>query len=79
MAPKYQVGQKIVIRPINDGIPSTRDSALQPYVGQLGQVTDYHWISRDRDSEVFYIYTITVDSDKKEIVLHEDELQGVIE
>ena len=79
MAPRYQVGQKVIIKPMNEGPPSTRDSALQPYLGQIGKIADHHWISRDRDSEVFYIYTIIVDSDQKEIVLHEDELQAITE
>lgn len=79
MTPRYQVGQKVVIKPINDGPSSTRDSALSNYLGQIGKISDHHWIISNQDSKVCYIYTIVADSDNKEIVLHEDELQAVIE
>ena len=79
MTARYRKGQKVVIKPINEGALTTRDSALQPYTGQIGKVTDYHWISIDRDTKVVYVYTVLVDSDQQEIVLHEDELQSVVE
>ena len=75
MAPKYDVGQKVIVVPASDQT-SARDSKLEQYAGQSGQITDYHWIDRDR--KVFYIYTVRIDSDKKEVVLHEDELKAYV-
>ena len=72
MTAKYDVGQKVIVVPPSDQL-SARDSNLELYAGQSGQITDYHWIDKDR--EVFYIYTVRIDSDNKEIVLHEDELK----
>ena len=74
MAPKYQIGQKVVINPANVQSSSLRESELEPYVGQVGEVRDYYWIALDRGINVFYVYTVIVEHNKKEIVLHEDEL-----
>ena len=74
MSAKYEVGQKIRIRPMDTQQLSPRDSDIELYVGQIGKVTDYHWIS-PRGGETFYIYTVRVESHNKEIVLHEDEIE----
>ena len=78
MAPKYEIGQQVVIRPVKGQHLSPRDSTIEPYAGQIGKVTDYHWITVKR-GEVFYIYTVQIGTDLKEVVLHEDELQPYIE
>ncbi|MFC1940716.1 hypothetical protein ACFLXO_08580 [Chloroflexota bacterium] len=75
MAPKYEVGQKVIVVPPSDQL-SVRDSNLERYAGQSGQITDHHWIDRDR--EVFYIYTVRIDTDNKEVILHEDELEAYV-
>ena len=75
MAPKYEVGQKVVIMPVNNQRVSPRGSTIEPYAGQTGRVTDYWWIDSNR-GEVFYIYTVQVGVSDKEIVLHEDEIQA---
>ena len=75
MAPKYDIGQKVIITPVSNQHLSSRDSSLEPYAGQIGKVTDYYWISKERGAEVFYIYTVLTETDNKEIVLHEDELR----
>lgn len=75
MAPKYEIGQKVIITPVTNQHLSSRDSDLEPYAGQIGKVTDYYWISKERGAEVFYIYTVLTETDNKEIVLHEDELK----
>jgi hypothetical protein len=79
MNPKYNIGQRVVIRPIKEQILSARDCTIEPYGGQIGQVTQYYWIS-PRVGEVLFIYEVRVLADDKEIVLHEDEIreaQGV--
>ena len=77
MAAKYMAGQKVIIRPAS-GQTSSRDSKLEPYAGQIGEIADYRWISPEL-SKVFYIYTVKVDAGKKEVVLHEDEIEPFIE
>lgn len=78
MAPKYKIGQTVIIMPVNDQRLSPRDSAIGTYAGQRGQVTDYYWINSS-GGEVFYLYTVQVGAGHKEIVLHEDELEASIE
>ncbi len=74
MTPKYEIGQKVIITPVNKQHLSPRDSDIGKYTGQSGIVTDYYWITLDRGTKVFYIYTVQVGTGHKEIVLHEDEL-----
>ena len=78
MAPKYTIGQKVVIAPPKNQKLSSRDSDIEVYAGQSGTVTNYYWISSNR-GEVFYVYTVQIASGKKEVVLHEDELAADIE
>ena len=75
MAPKYEIGQKVIIRPVNNRNLSPRGSELEQYAGQSGEVTDYYWISLDRGTKVFYIYTVRIGGGHQEVVLHEDELE----
>ena len=79
MTPKYQIGQKVIITPVKTQQLSPRDAALEPYAGQIGKVTDYYWISPDRGAGVFYIYAVLMEADQKELVVHEDELEMLIE
>ncbi len=76
MNPKYGVGQKVIIAPAGGQTFSARDTDLKEYVGQVGQVTDYHWISAGLGDSVFYIYTVQTVGDRKQMVLHEDELKS---
>ena len=73
MAPKYKIGQKVVVTPVKNQRLSPRDSGLEPYAGRIGEVIHYYWISPTR-GEVFYIYTVRMETDSKEVVVHEDEL-----
>lgn len=73
MIPKYKIGQKIIITPVAGQRLSPRGSELDKYSGQNGQIVHYYSINTDTDC--FYIYTIKTDTDKREIVLHEDEIQ----
>ena len=79
MAPKYKMGQKVVITPLKNQYLSPRDSGLEPYAGQVGKVTDYHWIRPNTTNGVFYIYTVRIGTGHKEVVLHEDELAACSE
>ena len=73
MSPKYEIGQKVTITPVENQRLSARGSDLGEYAGQSGQVIDYYWISTGADN--FYIYTVKTETDNREIVLHEDEIQ----
>ena len=77
MAPKYLIGQKVKIKPAESQRTSPRDCVIDAYVGQIGEVTNYYWIS-PHGSEVFYIYMVRVGSGYKEIALHEDEIEACI-
>ena len=79
MAPTYEKGQQIVVRPVNNQNLSPRDSDLEPYSGQRGIVTDYYWISLDRGVRTFYIYNVRISDNHKQVVLHEDEIQPYLE
>ena len=74
MAPKYEVGQKVAIKLTKSKQLSPRDANLKQFIGKSGEITDYHWISMDRGVNVFYLYTVRIGDEKKEVVLHEDEL-----
>ena len=74
MAPKYNIGQKVIISPNDMQGMSPRDCTIDVYVGQIGNITDYYWIS-PRDGERFYIYTVKIESGQKDIVLYEDEIE----
>lgn len=74
MNPRYSAGQKVVIKPRAFQPPELRDSTLDIYAGQTGTIINYYWIS-PRFSEVFYIYRVKVESNGKEIVVHEDEIE----
>ena len=77
MFAKYEIGQKVVITPANKQQADSRDAGLEPYAGQVGEITNYHWICPNR-GEFFYIYTIRLEADLTEVVLHEDELETYI-
>ena len=74
MTSKYERGQTVVITPVEGQPSSTRDSALEKYSGKSGQITDYYWISTGRGT-AFYIYTVRIEAETKDVVLHEDEIQ----
>jgi len=79
MAPRYRIGQKVIITPANERPLSPRDSHLERYVGQRGKIADYYWISLDRGIKILYTYTVRIEDSQQELVLHEDELQPYID
>ena len=78
MTPRYEIGQKVIVKPGDSQQVAPGDSALDVYAGQIGEVIDYYWI-RPHDSGVFYIYRIRVEAGYKEIALHEDEIETYID
>ncbi len=79
MAARYQIGQKVIITPVKNQQLSTRDSGLDQYAGQTGEIANYHWLSPNTAKEAFYIYTVRIGTGHKEIVLYEDELETCLE
>jgi hypothetical protein len=77
MNPKYEIGQKVIVKPVNEQSSTRRECDIESYTGQTGEVSNYYWIS-PRTGQVFYIYTIRMDTDYKEVVLHEDELEAYL-
>ena len=78
MNAKYEIGQKVIIRSNTNQSLSLRDCTIEPYAGQLGQVTDYYWIT-PRANAVFYIYNVRVGEGSKEIALYEDEIEAIVD
>ncbi len=78
MNPKYEIGQKVIIKPVNDQPVSLRVSDIESYAGQIGEVSNYRWISPPT-GQVFYIYTVRTGADYKELVLHEDEMEACLD
>jgi hypothetical protein len=79
MTSKYQRGQRVVITPVRTQQLSPRDAALEPYAGCVAKVIDYYWVTMGSRAQVFYIYTVLLEAEEKEIVAHEDELAPCIE
>ena len=73
---KYEIGQKVAIRPAKSKRLSPRDSIFERYADKSGEVTDYHWISLERGIKVFYVYTVRIGDSNNEVILHEDELKA---
>lgn len=74
MEPKYQIGQKVRIKPVTDRPLSRRESDVESYAGQIGKISNYYSIS-PRTGKIFYIYTVRAGTEFKEIVLYEDEIE----
>ena len=75
MAARFEKGQKVVVRNIKKKNISLRDSTLEPYAGQIGTVDNYYWMTLGRGNTV-HLYTVKLDTNQKEVVLHEDELRA---
>ena len=72
MAAKFERGQRVVVKDIKNQL-SLRDSTLELYAGQIGIVKDIYNMTLSRGN-IIYLYTVKLDSDRGEVVLHEDEL-----
>jgi hypothetical protein len=77
VSPKYEIGQKVIIRPVSEQALSARESDIESYAGKVGEVSNYYWIN-PRSGKVFYIYTVRIGADYKEVVLYEDEIEAYL-
>ena len=78
--PRYAKGQKVIIRPVNEAGLTARESDVNAFAGQVGEITNFYWIN-PREEQIFYIYKVRVGKERearKEIVVYEDELQPVL-
>lgn len=79
MAPRYKIGQKVIIMQGTNQRLSPRDSDIEPYIGKSGTIVEFYWIKMHTGAPNFYIYTVLIESEKKEVVVHEDEIEAYIE
>ena len=77
MAAKYEIGQRVTVKLVKSQHES-RDAGLEPYAGKIGVIANYYHI-QPTGRDVFYLYVVQIKAEEKEIVLHEDELQPVLE
>ena len=77
MPAKYEIGQKIVIKPVSEQSLSLRDATLNKYSGLTGEITDYYWI-RPPIGPLFYLYTVRIGPSNEDIVLYEDEIEYML-
>ena len=77
MSSGYKKGQTVTIVPPKGQTESPRDADIEPYIGHSGKIVDFYWIRPGKD--LFYIYTVRIDNSKKEVVVHEDEIEARIE
>ena len=75
MGPKYTIGQKVVINPVNEKGLTQRENDITAYAGQVGQVSNLYSISPN-SGQIFHIYQVRVGRDKREIVVYEDEMEA---
>jgi len=75
--PKYAVGQKVIIQPADEKGASQRENDINLYAGQVGEVSDYYWMS-PRTGQVFCIYNVRVGLNRKEVVVYEDEIEACL-
>ena len=74
VTPRYIKGQKVVIKPVDGEGTTQRENSVNEYAGQVGQISDFFYIS-PRTGQIFFIYNVRVGKERKEIVVYEDELE----
>jgi hypothetical protein len=77
VGPKYMVGQKVIVQPVSEQGGTQRENDINLYAGQVGEIADYYWVS-PRTGQVFYVYTVRVGVNKKEVVVYEDEIEACL-
>ncbi|MFC2013473.1 hypothetical protein ACFLU8_01095 [Chloroflexota bacterium] len=78
MAPRFEKGQKVIIVPVKNHGSLARHSDLESYSGQTGEVADFYWVNIGLDvPKAFYVYTVRIEDN--DIVVHEDELERIID
>ena len=73
----YVIGQRVLVEKAKDQDLSARDAALESYAGKIGTIIDAYWINMGASARNFYIYTVRIENEDKEIVLHEDEIKTI--
>ena len=76
---RYKKGQRVAIIPARDQTSSPRDTSMEPYIGQTGEIVNYYWIRPSTSTRTFYVYVVRIGTSRKEIVVHEDEIEAYIE
>jgi hypothetical protein len=74
MEPKYKIGEKVIVKKLKSQSSALRDAEISQYANQSGTVTNYYSIHPNW-GEAFHIYTVEMDTSKKSVVLHEDEIK----
>ena len=77
--PRYIKGQKVLIKAVSDKGTTQREANISEYAGQVGEVSNFYYIN-PRTEQIFFIYKVLVgkETNKKEIVVYEDELEPVL-
>ena len=78
MGPKYSIGQKVIIHPVSEKGLTQRESEVSAYAGQVGQVSNFYSISPSA-GQIFHMYKIRVGTQRKEIVVYEDEMEAKLQ
>jgi hypothetical protein len=74
MGPKFAIGQKVIIHPVNEKGLTQRDNDVVTFAGQSGQVANFYSISPSA-GQIFHMYKVRIGTEKKEIVVYEDEME----
>jgi hypothetical protein len=74
MGPKFAIGQRVIVHPVNEQGLTQRDSDLMNYAGQMGQVANFYSISPSA-GQIFHMYKVRIGPQKREIVVYEDEME----
>jgi hypothetical protein len=75
VGPKYAIGQKVIIHPVDEKGLTQRETDVTSFSGQIGQIANFYSISPTA-GQIFHIYKVRVGKDKKEIVVYEDEMEA---
>jgi len=78
MADTYEKGQKVSIKPMGNKHASSRDSTLGSYAGKIGTIIDVYWINMGAGTQNFHVYTVRLENEDKDIVVHEDEIKAYL-
>jgi hypothetical protein len=75
--PRYVKGQRVIVRPVSEKGVTQREYNVNEYAGQVGQISNFYWIS-PRTGQYFFIYNVRIGRERKEIVVYEDELEPAL-
>ncbi len=75
--PRFTKGQKVIIKPIDEGGVTKREYNVNEYAGKVGEIVNFYYIS-PRQEQIFFIYNVRVGKERKDIVVYEDELEPAL-